>query len=199
LPGALLYPNLRQPLRKLHILFVYNIERLSPDISVSPMATANPFPAAEHDHDDCMQHALQTAESICLERGLRLTSTRQRVLELIWKSHKPIGAYDLLEELRDDGRRAAPPTVYRALEFLIEAGLVHRLDSLNAFVGCPEPHSAHAGQFLICRQCRSVAELADNEIETIVSEKAAQLGFSAIRQMLEIEGLCPDCSKGQLS
>ena len=163
------------------------------------MATANPFPAAEHDHDDCMQHALQTAESICRERGLRLTDTRLRVLELIWKSHKPIGAYDLLEELRRDGRRAAPPTVYRALEFLIEAGLVHRLDSLNAFVGCPEPHSAHAGQFLICRQCRSVAELADKQIEAIVGEKAAQLGFTAIRQMMEIEGLCPDCGESQQS
>ena len=159
------------------------------------MATANPFPAAEHDHNDCMQTALQTAECICRERGLRLTKTRQRVLELIWKSHKPIGAYDLLDELRQDGRRAAPPTVYRALDFLIEAGLVHRLDSLNAFFGCADPRSAHAGQFLICRRCRSVAELDDKEIETIVNGKARQLGFTAIRQMLEIEGLCPDCNE----
>ena len=161
------------------------------------MATANPFPAPEHDHGDCVQQALVAAESVCRDRGLRLTRIRRRVLELVWNSHKPVGAYDILDALGKEGKRAAPPTVYRALDFLIEADLVHRLDSLNAFVGCAHPHHSHTGQFLICRDCRSVAELDDPEISAVVDRKAGELGFSAVRQMLEIQGLCPDCQQKQ--
>jgi Fur family zinc uptake transcriptional regulator len=151
------------------------------------------IPATSHDHADCVAAALATAEQLCRERGLRFTATRRRVLELVWQSHKPIGAYDILEVLGQESKSAAPPTVYRALDFLIDAGLVHRLDSLNAFIGCPDPASRHAGQFLICRQCRSVTELSDSEIEALIAQKAAANGFSAVRQMLEIEGLCNDC------
>ena len=140
-----------------------------------------------------MRNALEAADSLCKDRGLRLTRTRRRVLELVWSSHRPIGAYDILEALNEQGRRAAPPTVYRALEFLIDAHLVHRLDSLNAFVGCQDPSVAHEGQFLICRECRSVAEMDDREIVSVVESKASQRGFSAIRQVLEIEGLCSAC------
>ncbi|MGI9272252.1 MAG: Fur family transcriptional regulator [Woeseiaceae bacterium] len=153
----------------------------------------NPNPAVGHDHAGCVADALATGERLCRERGLRFTATRRRVLELVWQSHKPIGAYDILEVLGQESKSAAPPTVYRALDFLIEAGLVHRLDSLNAFIGCPDPASRHAGQFLICRQCRSVTELSDPEIEKLVAQTAAASGFSAVRQMLEIEGLCKRC------
>ncbi len=156
-------------------------------------ATAQPFPPSHHDHDDCISAALRAAEQVCREKGLRFTGTRRLVLELVWASHKPIGAYEILDKLNRQGRKAAPPTVYRALEFLIEAELVHRLDSLNAFIGCPDPGSSHAGQFLICRQCRSVAELDDDEISGLVGRKAAGHGFTAVRQMVEIEGLCPHC------
>ena len=154
---------------------------------------ASGFPASEHDHADCVERAVQTAEQICRERGLRLTAQRRRVLELVWNSHKPVGAYEILAALKDDGRNAAPPTVYRALEFLIEANLVHRLDSLNAFVGCPDPHNPHTGQFLICRQCRSVAELGDKRISDMIDSSAADCGFSATHQTLEIQGVCQAC------
>lgn len=157
------------------------------------MVSANLFPAPEHNHRDCVQHALETADRICRERGLRLTPIRRRVLILVWNSHTPVGAYDILDALSRDGKRPAPPTVYRALEFLIEADLVHRLDSLNAYVGCADPRSSHAGQFLICRECRSVAELDDADISGLIDKKAAGLGFTAVRQMLEIQGLCPEC------
>ena len=119
------------------------------------------------------------------------------MLELVWNSHRPVGAYDILSELTNEGKSAAPPTVYRALDFLIEARLVHRLDSLNAYVGCPDPSSSHDGQFLICRQCRSVAELDDADIQALVDQKAADLGFTAVHQVLEIQGLCQSCSKQQ--
>ncbi|MDH4124962.1 MAG: transcriptional repressor [Gammaproteobacteria bacterium] len=155
-----------------------------------PVTTTSILP---HDHRDCVQTALQTAEQLCQRRGLRFTATRRRVLELVWDSHKPIGAYDILETLGRESASAAPPTVYRALDFLIEAGLVHRLDSLNAFVGCPDPASRHAGQFLICTCCRTVTELSDPEIEQLIAGKAAAGGFLAVRQVLEIEGLCNQC------
>ena len=152
------------------------------------------IPAAEHDHDSCVSAAIATAERLCRERGLRFTALRRRVLTLVWDSHKPIGAYDILDKLGNEGRAAAPPTVYRALDFLIDAGLVHRLDSLNAFIGCPDPSRSHTGQFMICRQCRTVLELHDPEIESVVASKAEGLGFTAVHQVLEVQGLCANCS-----
>ena len=156
---------------------------------------AGAFPPQLHDHGDCVAQALETADKLCHDKGLRFTQLRRRVLELVWTSHKPVGAYDILEKLNREGRKAAPPTVYRALEFLIEAELVHRLDSLNAFVGCADPSSSHSGQFLICRGCRSVAELDDSAISDVVNRAAADLGFAAVHQMLEIQGLCKACQK----
>lgn len=151
-----------------------------------------------HDHDGCIADAIATAEQLCRERGLRFTALRRRVLELVWESHRPIGAYDILASLGGENKSAAPPTVYRALEFLIEAGLVHRLDSLNAFIGCSDPGRMHAGQFLICRECRTVTELGDADIETLVETKAQARGFTAVRQILEIEGLCKACRSASL-
>ena len=158
--------------------------------------TQNPTHTAlrQHDHERCIEAAIATAERLCREQGLRFTSLRRRVLELVWDSHRPIGAYELLEHLGTGGKRPAPPTVYRALEFLIDAGLVHRLDSLNAYVGCADPGRLHTGQFLICRDCRTVIELDDARIEHLVAEKAHALGFSDVRQILEIEGRCSRCA-----
>ena len=118
---------------------------------------------------------------------------RPLVLDLVCNSNTPVGAYDILDSLNRAGGKVAPPTVYRALDFLIEADLVHRLDSLNAFVGCPDPRNPHTGQFLICRECRSVAELDDSDIDELVRRKASKLGFTALRQTLEIEGICRNC------
>lgn len=154
----------------------------------------DPSPPAGHDHDSCVSDAIATAERLCRERGLRFTELRRRVLTLVWDSHKPIGAYDILDKLGGEGKAAAPPTVYRALDFLIEAGLVHRLDSLNAFIGCPDPARSHAGQFLICRSCRTVVELDDPDIDAVVAKKAERLGFTSVHQMLEVQGLCGNCS-----
>ena len=156
----------------------------------------DPNPPAGHDHDNCVSDAIATAERLCRERGLRFTALRRRVLTLVWDSHKPIGAYDILDKLGGEGKAAAPPTVYRALDFLIEAGLVHRLDSLNAFIGCPDPARSHAGQFLICRGCRTVVELDDPDIDAVVAKKAERLGFTETHQMLEVQGLCALCSRG---
>lgn len=173
---------------------MYNAGQASRGHPMNKSLAEQAFPPPQHDHDGCVADALATAETLCRERGLRFTSLRRRVLELVWASHRPIGAYDILDAMNGDGRKAAPPTVYRALEFLMEADLVHRLDSLNAFVGCPDPSRSHTGQFLICRGCRSVAELDDTDINNLVHDKASALGFTAVHPMLEIQGLCQTCS-----
>ncbi len=147
-----------------------------------------------HDHANCVADAIARAEALCQEQGLRLTARRRRVLELVWPSHCPVSAYDILETLSQDGKRRAPPTVYRALDFLIDAGLVHRLDSLNAYIGCADPSHAHVGQFLICTNCRLVEELDAKEIEQLVGTTASQHGFAAESFGLEVQGRCRSCS-----
>src|SRR5574343_1592136 len=156
--------------------------------------TDTPLAARPHDHSRCVSHALAEAEAICARQGLRLTALRKRVLELVWASHKPLGAYDILGVLSDeDGRRAAPPTVYRALEFLLENGLVHRIASLNAFVGCNHPGEAHQGQFLICRQCQTAIELEQSAISDAIVASAQAVGFAVEGQTVEVVGLCATC------
>ena len=155
---------------------------------------SSPFKPRRHRHQQCIDDALGAAEQLCTRHGRKLTPLRRRVLELIWSRHEPARAYDILEQLDTEGRSGAPPTVYRALEFLLANGLVHRIQSLNAYVGCGEPATAHAGQFLICRDCNAVGELDDPEIEALIAEKAGATGFDVERQTIEIMGLCPDCA-----
>src|SRR5690606_29397539 len=102
----------------------------------------------QHDHRRCIADALDAAERVCAGRGARLTELRRRVLELVWQSHRPVGAYPLLAALGRDGHAPAPPTVYRALDFLQAQGLVHRIESRNAYVGCPHPETDHTGQLM---------------------------------------------------
>ncbi|HEY7690555.1 MAG TPA: Fur family transcriptional regulator [Dongiaceae bacterium] len=157
---------------------------------------AGDFGREPHNHQHCIDDALDRAAALCEQRGSRLTDIRRRVLELVWRNHAPVGAYDLLDEIRKDGRIAAPPTVYRALDFLREQGLVHRLESLNAFVGCARPDRDHVSQFLICTGCQSVAELDAPEVGSAVSQSAAKAGFVVDRMTIEMHGLCPACSRG---
>jgi Fur family transcriptional regulator, zinc uptake regulator len=136
---------------------------------------------------------MAAAEKICDQRKLRLTPIRRRVLELVWGRHAPVGAYDILGSLRKGDGALEPPTVYRALKFLQEAGLVHRIDSLNAFIGCESPEHGHTAQFLICRTCNRVLELDDPTIGRLLTQKAKALGFVTDAQDVEIKGLCTDC------
>ena len=154
-----------------------------------------PFKHADHDHACCVADALKRAERRCQANGSRLTPIRRRVLELIWQRHEPMKAYDLLDLLRGERRSAAPPTIYRALDFLLEQGLIHRLESLNAYVGCGEPEHPHVGQFLICHCCNAVAELSDNDVYANIAAKASEVGFRVSSQTIEISGLCPGCQE----
>ncbi len=151
------------------------------------------FKAARHQHSHCVSDAIARAEAACKRRGQRFTHLRRRVLELVWESHEPVKAYDILDRLRDERAKAAPPTVYRALDFLQAEGLVHRIASMNAFVGCGEPAWQHHGQFLICRECGMVAEIDDQELTAAIARRAGHMGFSVDHETIEIAGVCVNC------
>jgi Fur family zinc uptake transcriptional regulator len=158
------------------------------------MATvADPFPSRAHDHGRCVGSALAQADEICRRQGLRLTELRRRVLELVWQSHAPIGAYRLMELLGQERGAVAPPTVYRALDFLGQHGLVHRIESLNAFVGCRRPAATHRAWFLICSECGRVAEFDDAELSEGLDRRVQAAGFVADGERIEIVGSCAEC------
>lgn len=154
--------------------------------------------ATDHDHGKCIATAMTRAESLCAQRGVRLTPVRRRVLELIWRSHEPVGAYAMLDVLRVEGFNAQPPTVYRALEFLTEQGLIHRLESRNAFIGCPSPDHPHQALYLICTQCGMVEERAETPLlMAALADLTQQSGFQIIGRTLELTGLCQTCQTAQ--
>ena len=135
------------------------------------------------------------AVSICEGRGVQMTELRRRVLELLWASGRPTGAYELIEAAtRTDSRPVGPPTVYRALEFLMAQGLVSRIESLNAYVPCVHPERDHDCLFFICSRCRASVELEDPRIGGLLAEDAAVLGFVATRRTVEVEGMCAQCA-----
>lgn len=156
--------------------------------------TETPIAFRQHNHRHCVRSALASARQLCQSRGARLTSLREQVLELVWQSHKPLGAYQLMEQLgQADTRRVAPPTVYRALEFLLDQGLIHRINALNAYVGCPSPEHRHPSHFLLCRRCGVAVEMESEPINRRIRDNATEAGFELEQMSLEVTGLCPDC------
>ena len=150
-----------------------------------------------HDHVRCINAALDRAHEICENANVRLTSTREAILKLLWQSHQPLGAYQLqLQLTKVADKPVAPPTIYRAIEFLSSLGLVHRIPSLNAFVGCPFPNSEHSNIFLICESCKTVAEIADNRVNTLLETLSDKADFKLKSQSIELFGLCPNCEPG---
>jgi Fur family zinc uptake transcriptional regulator len=157
--------------------------------------TAVQFPNKRHNHKACIADALNKADEYCHREGLRLTELRRQVLELVWGSHRPVGAYDLLQQITETGRKAAPPTVYRALEFLLDHHLIHRIDSMNAYLGCSQPGHEHNAQFFICKGCGEAAELVDRKIDNALSRDAENLGFEIEKRTIELTGTCGACRR----
>jgi Fur family zinc uptake transcriptional regulator len=133
------------------------------------------------------------AIEIAARRGVSLTDTRRFVLELLLEAARPVGAYRILETMQVQGARAMPPTVYRALNFLLENGLVHRIESLNAFIACTQGSDRHDVQFLICDTCGGAEEIADSRVSSLLQKLAKSAGFRADRQIVEVKGQCGDC------
>ncbi len=140
-----------------------------------------------HDHAACRREALAAAEAACGARGERLTPVRRRTLEILLETHAALGAYEVLERLRAEGFGAQPPVAYRALRFLVDHGLAHRVEGLQAFVACARPGGPHDPAFLVCRRCRRVAE------EPLPEAPPPSGGFAVERRVVEAQGLCPDC------
>lgn len=141
-----------------------------------------------------LTHVLERAEALCRERGVRLTDQRKTVLQLLCVSDKPLSAYELLDRMRGVVKNPAPPTVYRALDFLLEQGLVHKLESLHAYVGCAHPDHPHASQFLICGDCGEVAEVEDPSVTKSLKASGRAIGFRTKRPVVELLGTCAQCS-----
>ncbi len=138
---------------------------------------------------------LARADAICARHGARLTELRREVLGLILDAESALGAYDLLERLRRARSGAVPPTVYRALDFLLANGLIHRVERLSAFIGCvAHAEDGHAAQFLICRACGRVTELDDHELTRALAASARRHGFAVAGATIEAEGLCRACA-----
>lgn len=158
------------------------------------------FAPGRHNHGHCVSDALKAAARLCERRGMRLTPLRRKVLALVWLGHAPVGAYELLRALgAESDAPIAPPTVYRALEFLRRHGLIHRIESRNAFVGCAHPEERHGSQFLLCSECGAAAELHNPVIEQALNGGAAALGFAVTGRTVELTGLCPRCQAPERS
>ena len=150
-----------------------------------------------HNHTACIHKALKQARDLCEQQGARLTKVRMRVLELIWQSHKPMGAYELLPLLAQEGFNSAPPTFYRALDFLLELGLIHRLSSINAYVGCTHPQNSHPVCFFICNCCGRAQELENDKLSAMARQVEQLLGVTIQQQLTELSGICSGCKANQ--
>ena len=152
------------------------------------------FHAPDHDHERCTADALAHAETLCAERAQRLTPIRRQVLEVLLGSHKPLGAYEIMDLAVVRGGRPAPITIYRALDFLRDNGLVHRIESRNAFVACVGDHaSGDLVVFLICEHCGAVGEASSAAATNELKAAARAAGFTPRAPVIEISGVCAHC------
>ncbi len=160
------------------------------------MSATNIVPVgfAQHDHSACIEDAIAAAETRCENERLRLTPVRRKVLEFLLREHRALGAYEILDLLREVGFGSQPPVAYRALDFLVAHGFVHKLERLNAFVACAHPGQTHSPAFMICRLCDTVAETQSAPTSGALGAAARAAGFRVERTVVEAEGVCPACA-----
>jgi len=158
---------------------------------MSSSKKAAPLAFSRHNHGQCKKSLLGRARFLCKQRHVRLTPRRLQVFNILLGSHKPMGAYEVLQAMNEVEKSITPPIVYRALDFLQEMGLVHRIESQNAFIACMHPGHSSSAQFLICSKCQRVAEL-DNPVLPLLNQ-AQKMGFKANHAVVEIQGLCASC------
>jgi Fur family zinc uptake transcriptional regulator len=152
------------------------------------------FPSPDHDHAPCSAKVMAHAEALCRKRKQRLTPMRRQVLSALAGSHRPIGAYEIMDLVAAEGARPAPITIYRALDFLREHGLVHRIESRNAFVACVNNHSGgDLVVFLICERCGAVGEASSQAVADQLKAAARAAGFTPKAPVIEVTGVCSHC------
>ena len=155
---------------------------------------SDPIGFEKHDHGSCISMGLASAEAHCHTEGLRLTPVRRKALEILLQEHRALGAYEMLDRLRDAGFGSQPPVAYRALEFLVANGFAHKIERLNAFIACAHPGASHSPAFMICRSCQSVAEAQSTPARGALGDAARATGFKIERTVVEAEGICPACA-----
>lgn len=146
-----------------------------------------------HDHASCIAGCIATVDAYCKTQGLQFTPVRKRVLEILLQEHRALGAYEILDRLREEGLGSQPPVAYRALDFLVKNRFAHKIERLNAFIACTHPGEDHAPAFLICRSCNAVAEAQTVPTKGQLGQAAREAGFQIERTVVEAEGLCPTC------
>lgn len=158
-------------------------------------ATSAPVGFQVHDHAACVDEALSAVKERCATEGLRLTPVRRKVLEILLREHRAIGAYAILDFLREAGFGSQPPVVYRALEFLVGHGFAHRIERLNAFIACSLPGTVHSPAFMICRHCDTVSEAHSEFVDGALEVAARAAGFQVEQTVIEAEGVCEVCAE----
>jgi Fur family transcriptional regulator, zinc uptake regulator len=149
-----------------------------------------------HDHNHCTTDLIARAERTCERRGSKLTGQRRDILACVAQGHSAVGAYDIIERMAEKGTRPAPITIYRALDFLLAHGLVHKIESRNAFVACSHSHEGQPAALLICEACGTVAELDAPEVFERIAEKARAQDFRPNHTLIEMSGTCNACVGG---
>ena len=168
--------------------------RESADHVIQPVAAGEPIGFGAHDHAKCVARAMDAAETYCAAHGLRFTPVRRAALEILLREHRAMSAYDLLERLHEAGFGAHPPNAYRALDFLVASGLVHKVERLNAFIACAHPGARHSPAFLICRLCDGVAEAQAAPARGKLGASARAAGFTIEGTVVEALGICSACA-----
>ncbi|MDD2760707.1 MAG: transcriptional repressor [Methylomonas sp.] len=147
-----------------------------------------------HVHCGCREKAIHSAEQVCNQCGVRFTPIRREVLKIIWESHRAVKAHDLLDRIKPKVGTAKPATDYRALDFLLEQGLIHRVESLNAFIGCSCSERQHEQLLLICIRCHEVEERPCERLMEAIAKELEQASFTMQRKAIEIHGICGRCA-----
>ena len=150
----------------------------------------------QHNHAECISNGLDLVATQCRTAGLKFTTVRRRVLEMLLAEHRAHGAYEILDNLRAEGLGSQPPVSYRALEFLVKNGFAHKIERLNAFIACTHLAENHAPVFLICRACDSIAEIYTDLTRGVLGRAAKTVGFQIERTAVEVEGICTTCQEG---
>ncbi|MDR2051294.1 MAG: transcriptional repressor [Deltaproteobacteria bacterium] len=141
--------------------------------------------------------AAKDAEELCARHGVRLTAIRRKIFKILLQAGAPLKAYDIIDRMREDGRRITPATMYRTLEFLLQQGLAHRINALNAYVPCTAAHDSGGLLLFVCSDCQKASELNDPVLYDSLRARLGVLGFSLDNASIEIQGACPSCSAGK--
>jgi Fur family transcriptional regulator, zinc uptake regulator len=168
---------------------------IPPHYMLAQMTSPKPaFPTPDHDHGRCTADGIAHAEQVCRQKAQKFTPIRRQVMQALLASHRPLGAYEIIDQLAREMSRPAPITVYRALDFLMANGLVHRIESRNAYLACAHDHDAAAlVAFLICERCGAVGEMPSAPMAQSLGAAARASGFAPKLSVIEITGTCAHC------